>query len=69
MGRNGIDGSGGPGVTTAAANSSISLITSRVHFGSSGAYNNAFWYNNMMSYGDGDGTNFTPLTTIDICGH
>ena len=68
-GRNGINGSGGPGVTTAAANSSISLITSRVHFGSSGRYNNAFWYNNRMSYGDGDGVNFSPLTTIDICGH
>lgn len=68
-GRNGINGSGGPGVTTAAANSSISLITSRVHFGTSGAYNNAFWYNNRMSYGDGDGVNFSPLTTIDICGH
>jgi Zn-dependent metalloprotease len=68
-GRNGINGAGGPGVTTAAANSSISLITSRVHFGTSGAYNNAFWFNNRMSYGDGDGSNFSPLTTIDICGH
>jgi Zn-dependent metalloprotease len=68
-GRNGINGTGGPGTTTAAANSSISLITSRVHFGSSGRYNNAFWYNNQMSYGDGDGTQFSPLTTIDICGH
>ncbi len=68
-GRNGIDGSGGPGVTTAAAATGTSLITSRVHFGTSGRYNNAFWYNNRMSYGDGDGTNFTPLTTIDICGH
>ncbi len=68
-GRNGIDGAGGPGTTTAAANSSIGLIVSRVHFGSSGRYNNAFWYNNQMSYGDGDGTTFTPLTTTDICGH
>jgi len=68
-GRNGIDGAGGPGVTTAAANSGVSLITSRVHFGSSGRYNNAFWYNNRMSYGDGDGTTFSPLTTVDICGH
>jgi Zn-dependent metalloprotease len=67
--RNGIDGSGGPGVTTAAANSGISLITSRVHFGTSGRYNNAFWFNNRMSYGDGDGVNFSPLTTVDICGH
>lgn len=69
LGRNGIDGSGGPGTTTAAANSGVSLVTSRVHFGSSGRYNNAFWFNNMMSYGDGDGSTFTPLTTIDICGH
>ncbi|HKP69908.1 MAG TPA: M4 family metallopeptidase [Pyrinomonadaceae bacterium] len=67
--RNGIDGAGGPGVTTAAANSGVSLITSRVHFGTSGRYNNAFWFNNRMSYGDGDGVNFSPLTTVDICGH
>ena len=68
-GRNGIDGNYGPGTTTAAANSAISLVASRVHFGSSGRYNNAFWYNNMMSYGDGDGSTFSPLTTLDICGH
>lgn len=68
-GRNGINGSNGPGTTAAAANGSISLVTSRVHFGSSGAYNNAFWYNNMMSYGDGNGTTFSPLTTLDIAGH
>ncbi|HVE57911.1 MAG TPA: M4 family metallopeptidase [Pyrinomonadaceae bacterium] len=67
-GRNGIDGSGGPGTTTSAA-TGVGLIVSRVHFGSSGRYNNAFWYNNQMSYGDGDGTTFSPLTTIDICGH
>ncbi|MEO6588677.1 MAG: M4 family metallopeptidase, partial [Pyrinomonadaceae bacterium] len=67
-GRNGIDGSGGPGTTTSAANG-VGLVVSRVHFGSSGRYNNAFWYNNQMSYGDGDGSSFTPLTTTDICGH
>lgn len=66
--RNGIDGNYGPGTTTSAIGG-IGLVVSRVHFGSSGRYNNAFWYNNQMSYGDGDGTNFTPLTTIDICGH
>ncbi|MDQ3712481.1 MAG: M4 family metallopeptidase [Acidobacteriota bacterium] len=65
--RNGINGSGGPGTTTAAANSGISLITSRVHFGSN--YNNAFWSNNQMTYGDGDGTSFSPLVTLDIAGH
>lgn len=66
-GRNGINGSNGPGTTTAAANSSISLVSSRVHFGTQ--YNNAFWYQNKMSYGDGDGSNFTPLVTLDIAGH
>ncbi len=40
-GRNGIDGNYGPGTTAAAANSGISLLASRVHFGS--GYNNAFW--------------------------
>ncbi len=65
-GRNGIDGNFGPGTTTAIANG-VSIVASRVHFGSS--YNNAFWYQNMMTYGDGNGTTFTPLTTIDICGH
>jgi Zn-dependent metalloprotease len=66
-GRNGIDGNYGPGTTTAAANSAIALLVSRVHFGVS--YNNAFWNGTNMTYGDGDGSTFTPLTTIDICGH
>jgi Zn-dependent metalloprotease len=66
-GRNGINGSNGPGTTAAAANSSISLVSSRVHFGNN--YNNAFWYQNRMSYGDGNGTTFSPLTTLDIAGH
>ena len=66
-GRNGINGNNGPGTTAAAANSTISLVASRVHFGSN--YNNAFWYNNTMSYGDGNGTSFTPLVTLDIAGH
>ena len=65
-GRNGIDGNYGPGTTTAIANG-VSIVASRVHFGAS--YNNAFWYQNMMTYGDGNGTTFTPLTTLDICGH
>jgi Zn-dependent metalloprotease len=65
--RNGIDGNGGPGTTTAAANSAISLIASRVHYSSN--YNNAFWNGSYMTYGDGDGTTFTPLVTVDICGH
>ncbi len=66
-GRNGIDGNYGPGTTAGGANSGVSLVSSRVHFGSN--YNNAFWYQNKMSYGDGNGTSFTPLVTLDICGH
>jgi thermolysin len=65
--RNGIDGSGGPGYVAAAANSSIGLISSFVHYGNS--YNNAFWNGSYMTYGDGDGSTFSPLVTLDICGH
>lgn len=64
--RNGIDGNYGPGTTTSAVGGTA-LVVSRVHFGS--GYNNAFWFNNQMTYGDGNGTTFTPLTTLDICGH
>ncbi|AKU19064.1 peptidase [Luteipulveratus mongoliensis] len=55
QGRNGIwnDGRGAP---------------SRVHFGSSGAYQNAFWDGTQMSYGDGSGGTH-PLTAIDVAGH
>jgi Zn-dependent metalloprotease len=67
-GRNGIDGLGGPGTTTSAA-TGAAMIVSRVHFGSSGAYNNAFWFNNQMTYGDGNGTTFSPLVTLDVAGH
>jgi thermolysin len=66
-GRTGIDGSGGPGYYSAAANSSIGLISSKVHYGSN--YNNAFWNGSYMTYGDGNGTTFSPLVTMDICGH
>ncbi len=65
-GRNGINGSNGPGTTTSAVGG-VALVVSRVHFGSN--YNNAFWYNNQMTYGDGNGTTFSPLVTLDIAGH
>ncbi len=33
-------------------------------------YNNAFWYNGQMFYGDGDGSQFTDLTkSFDVIGH
>jgi thermolysin len=66
-GRRGIDNNQGPGSYTAAANSSIKLLSSRVHY--SRNYNNAFWDGTYMTYGDGDGSTFGPLVTLDICGH
>jgi zinc metalloprotease ZmpA len=55
-GRNGIDGAGRTGY-------------SRVHYGT--RYNNAFWTDSCfcMTYGDGDGTAFSPLTSLDVAGH
>jgi Zn-dependent metalloprotease len=67
-GRNGIDGNGGPR-TYASVDGTTGLISSIVHFGKS--YNNAFWTDskNQMFYGDGDGTAWGPIVTLDICGH
>ncbi len=59
-GRNGIDGSGGPRLKDG-------VITSGVHYGTN--YNNAFWNGSTMVYGDGDGTTFSPLTSLDIAAH
>lgn len=42
-------------------------ILSYIHYSSN--YNNAFWNGSLMTYGDGDGTTFTPLTALDVCGH
>jgi Zn-dependent metalloprotease len=54
MGRNGIFGNG-----TGSFN--------RVHYGS--GYVNAFWDGTKMTYGDGDGTNYGPLVSLDVAGH
>ena len=65
-GRSGIDGANGPGSVT-SADGTVSLVSSRVHYSTN--YNNAFWNGSAMTYGDGDGTTFTPLVTLDIAGH
>ena len=39
----------------------------RVHYGS--GYVNAFWDGTKMTYGDGDGVNYGPLTSLDVAGH
>ena len=66
-GRNGIDGSGGPGVINAAAPGGGTLKFGSVHYGS--AYNNAFWDGQKIVTGDGDGNVFGPLVSLDIIGH
>jgi len=52
--RNSIDGNG-------------FALNSYVHYNTN--YNNAFWDGQRMTYGDGNGTTFTPLTAIDVTGH
>jgi Zn-dependent metalloprotease len=44
-------------------------VYSRVHYGRS--YNNAFWSSSCkcMTYGDGDGSIFTPLVSLDVAAH
>ncbi len=64
--RKGVDGNGGPGGYT-SIDGVTKLLSSRVHYSSK--YNNAFWNGTYMTYGDGDGTTFSPLVTLDICGH
>ncbi|WP_028645796.1 M4 family metallopeptidase [Nocardioides sp. URHA0020] len=39
----------------------------RVHYGKS--YVNAFWDGTKMTYGDGDGTSYGPLVSLDVAGH
>ncbi len=43
-------------------------LYSNVHFDTN--YNNAFWYNGEMTYGDGDGSTFVPLSQdADVVAH
>lgn len=66
FGRDGIDGQGGPGFYL-AADASTRLLSSRVHYGDD--YNNAYWSGFYMTYGDGDGSSFSPLVSIDVGAH
>ena len=54
LGRNGIFGNGKGSFN-------------RVHYGKN--YANAFWDGTKMTYGDGDGTNYGPLASLDVAGH
>jgi bacillolysin len=42
-------------------------IKSYVHYDV--AYDNAYWNGSVMTYGDGSGTNFDALTSLDVAGH
>ena len=48
-------------------NNSGGILKSYVHY--SNNYVNAFWDGSRMTYGDGDGNNYGPLVSLDICGH
>ncbi len=65
-GRNGINGSGGPGYQSSRTGSG-SVITSYTDY--SRNYVNAYWSGSYMVYGDGDGVNAGALVTLDIAGH
>jgi Zn-dependent metalloprotease len=54
FGRNGIFGTGAGSFN-------------RVHYGKN--YVNAFWDGTKMTYGDGNGTAYGPLTSLDVAGH
>ncbi len=42
-------------------------LNSYIHY--STGYVNAFWDGSRMTYGDGNGAPYTPLTSVDIAGH
>jgi Zn-dependent metalloprotease len=42
-------------------------LLSYLHYNTN--YNNAFWDGQRMTYGDGNGSTFTILTALDVCGH
>jgi vibriolysin len=48
-------------------NGSGATITSTVHYQRN--YVNAFWNGTQMVYGDGDGSNASPLVVLDVVGH
>ncbi len=48
-------------------NNAGATIKSYVHYGN--LYNNAFWNGSVMTYGDGSGTVFDALTSLDVAAH
>lgn len=48
-------------------NNTGGVLKSYVHY--SNNYVNAYWDGTRMTYGDGDGSSYGPLVSLDICGH
>ncbi|HMT30689.1 MAG TPA: M4 family metallopeptidase, partial [Bacteroidia bacterium] len=48
-------------------NNAGAILRSYVHYSS--GYNNAFWNGSQMTYGDGNGSTFSPLTELDVVAH
>lgn len=48
-------------------NNTNGAINSYIHYSTN--YVNAFWDGVRMTYGDGDGVSFDPLTSTDVCAH
>lgn len=65
-GRNGIDGSGGPLLTNSADSGSNNIFPLKVRYGSNAT---AYYTNNGIIFGGGDGTNAGNVVSLDIIGH
>ena len=66
LGRNGPNGSNGPGLY-GSVDGLGSLVSARNHVGVN--YVNAFWDGGATNFGDGDGVNSGPLTSLDVVAH
>jgi len=66
FGRDGLDGSGGPGYIS-SLNGGPDVISLLVNYGNN--YANAFYGDPYFIFGDGNGIGFDPFTTMDIVAH
>lgn len=66
FGRSGIDGNNGPGYVNSLGG--VGTLQSGLISWGSGT-NNAKWIDPEMIFGDGDGTTFSPLVSLDIVAH
>lgn len=64
--RAGLDGANGPGYYT-AMDGTTKVLSLMARYGSS--YNNAYWNGYYVVLGDGDGSTFGNLTSVDIVSH